>query len=79
MICKRASSALFQGMSEPLPRDAIDRNSYKGEDTKGHIFTDQTVVFNMETTGGQCDNQKEFTHPTRLYIYIYIYKHHGFH
>lgn len=30
------------------------------EDTQGHIFTDQTVVFYMETTCGQSDDQREF-------------------
>lgn len=57
-------------MSEPFPRDVVDSNSYKVEDTQGHIFTDQTVVFNMETTCGQPDDQREFDHPPWLYICI---------
>lgn len=56
-------------MSELFPRDIVDSNSYKVEDTQGHIFTDQTVVFNMETTCGQSDDQKEFPHLAWLYIY----------
>lgn len=37
------------------------------EDTLGHAFTDQTVVFYMETTCGRHDDQREFD---RLYICI---------
>lgn len=37
------------------------------EDTLGHAFTDQTVVFYMETTCGRPDDQREFD---RLYICI---------
>lgn len=43
-------------MSEPFPRDTADSNSYE-VNCGGHIFTDQTVVFYMETTSGQTDDQ----------------------
>lgn len=59
-------------MSEAFPRDAVDSNSYKvicgGH--SGHIFTDQTVVFNMETTCGHPDDQREFDQSLQLYICI---------
>lgn len=40
------------------------------EDTQGHIFTDQTVVFYMETTCGHPDDQRDFGCPPLLYICI---------
>lgn len=39
-------------------------------DMRGHISTDQTVAFHMETTCGQHADQREFENLPALYIFI---------